>query len=180
MSRPLKDGIEYTKTGRIKNLEDHIVFDNIKKLMYQVKDIRVIKTNEGLFVKDSKFKLEENPDYKFNKSESIDNFIILEPEDAVNIIKATENDIDSERHVVYLDDLEIDDNTHIYNRYLINYIKSIYNNKIFTKEKGKVNGLLNTLKKSLDKPYSHKRTESLFEKIGVSYDGFIKYIKENK
>ena len=104
----------------------------------------------------------------------------MEPEDAVNIIKATENDIDSERHVVYLDDLEIDDNTHIYNRYLINYIKSIYNNKIFTKEKGKVNGLLNTLKKSLDKPYSHKRTESLFEKIGVSYDGFIKYIKENK
>ena len=79
MSRPLKDGIEYTKTGRIKNLEDHIVFDNIKKLMYQIKDIRVIKTDEGLFVKDSKFKLEEHPDYKFNKSESIDNFIILEP-----------------------------------------------------------------------------------------------------
>lgn len=180
MSRPLKEGIEFTKTGRIKNLENHIVFDNNKKLMYQIKDIRVIKTDDGLFVKDNKFKLDDNPDYVFSKNESIDNFTVLEPEDAINIIKATENDIDNERHVVYLDDLEIDENTHIYNKCLINYIKSIYNNKIFTKEKGKVNSLLNTMKKSLDAPFSHKRTESLFEKIGVSYEGFIKYIKENK
>lgn len=180
MSKPLKENADFTKTGRIRNLENHIIFDNTKKLMYQVKDLRIIKTDEGLFVKDSKFKLAENPDYKFSKSEMIDNFIILEPEDAIGIIKATENDIDNERHVIYLTDLDYDDKTHIYNKCLIKYIKSIYNNKIFTKEKAKVNGLLGILKKTLDTPFSHKRTESLFEKIGVSYDGFIKYIRENK
>ena len=87
MSRPLKEGIEFTKTGRIKNLENHIVFDNNRKLMYQIKDIRVIKTDDGLFVKDNKFKLDDNPDYVFSKSESIDNFTVLEPEDAINILR---------------------------------------------------------------------------------------------
>lgn len=176
MSQKLSEIIKFTRTGRITNPvgESTFLYNGKLRKMYLTKDLRVVKKEELLYLKPFNKKEEE-----VSKNDEIDNFIILSENKKANEVIDT-IDLEDEKHIVSTDELDVTNDTHPFNLWLIRYLKENFHGRLVTNNRGELKKLLRTIINEPDKAITHIRVEKIMEYIGSDYKLFLDWISNVK
>lgn len=181
MSRPLSEfnltEKSFKKEGKFKPSvikEILMVYNTKKKYIYNPKDLTAVFEDDTIYFKDVL-------STTLNKgTDIIDNFISMNESEVLEmtIAKVSTDETKNDKNIVWLDNLTITEETHVFNREIIKFLIERFNSKIISLDKKKITNVIKMLKNESHIPVTHKKLEPFFENIGTTYQTFINYIKE--
>ena len=181
MTKPLLGNVEYsTNTGRIKDVTkiSNMIYNKKKETLIFPRDVKIVEAKDGkIYVKELKWNSQPRED-EFSKDELIENFLWLSPEEVQEIVQFRDSNNEYiDKMIVYLNNLHITEDTHPFNKEVVDYLKTAFDNKLYTRNKKDCNLLIKELENNMGKPYSHKKLTKLLEYIGSSYKELMEWIK---
>lgn len=120
---------------------------------------------------------------KFQQPEDqyrLSNYIVANNMDGNSLFTSLMNIEDEERDSNYMltEDIEITPNMHLYNKYLLSYIKTYpYIGATNTRQ---IKSIFKMLSTEPEKPLTHLKTEQLFSHLGCTYEDFFNWIIDKK
>lgn len=144
------------------------------------KDFGLIKQYTLVVDNGQEYLIDQNKYQQPEEQYKLSNYIVANNMDGNALFATLMNVEDEERdsNFILTEDIPITDNMHLYNKYLLSYVKTYpYIGATNTRQ---LKSILKMLATEPEKPLTHLKTEQLFQHIGCTYEDFFNWIIDKK